>query len=163
MSISHRLGVIVTRKCFAYHVSLGQTFDPPPPHPHTLTPGRYFSESNHFIRGLDGSETCWCKCTNANDPKVTLNALRPNSLHISLRTTHESQMLLPFALRSLLFRKLRFWVPRRVQYGEFEILDKNVNKRPKGIDALLELLPDETSMDTGNVAEVTYLQRAIYF
>ncbi len=47
------------------------------------------------------------------------------------------------------------------------------NKRPRGLNDLLDLLPDETSipgsftdnMDNGKVqvAEVTYLQSAVYF
>ncbi len=38
------------------------------------------------------------------------------------------------------------------------------NKRPKGLDGLLDHLSDAISIDyTGNVAEVTYLQSTIKF
>ncbi len=42
---------------------------------------------------------------------------------------------------------------------------ENHSKRPRGLDDPLDLLPEDTSlvMDTGNIAEATYLQRPYTF
>ncbi len=53
MSNSNRLGVIATLKKFYYLLPLGPNFDHPPPRP-TLTPGRFFSKSDHFFLGSQG-------------------------------------------------------------------------------------------------------------
>ncbi len=48
MSVCHRLEVLDTQKLFSYLLSLGPNFEPPTP---TLTPGGFFSKSNHFFPG----------------------------------------------------------------------------------------------------------------
>ncbi len=60
-----------------------------------------------------------------NDPKMTLNAKRPKVPLICSISTHESQISLRFALRSLVYQIIEvFDFSIGYNYGEFEIFKK---------------------------------------